>query len=221
MMCLLRFSECMCLCFLVYIHVVLCHLKSSHFLDHFLVSSSFIPSVKTLGTHSSSSTCTYMSAFSTFLSSYFFSLFTSIYPPVYLPICLYIYLILHLQSHLVHLSTSFRPGKLLSLSSDEASAASSSSSSSASAPASSVTFNAEQGRLCFTGVVLVPRNLHPLEKGQKKGKKGDTFISPPPPPPRVILSVRTLRSTGGGIPLVILDERNLQARLKLLFEVGK
>ncbi|PHJ25658.1 peptidyl-prolyl cis-trans fkbp-type domain-containing protein [Cystoisospora suis] len=101
-------------------------------------------------------------------------------------------------------------GKLLSLSSEEATTSSSSSS-----LASSVTFNAEQGRLCFTGVVLVPRNLHNLEKDEKRGKKGET---PPPPPPRVMLSVRTLRSTDGGIPLVILDERNLQARLKLLFE---
>ncbi|CBZ51660.1 hypothetical protein NCLIV_014540 [Neospora caninum Liverpool] len=81
---------------------------------------------------------------------------------------------------------------------------------------SPVSFNAEQGRLCFTGALLVP--LRSKEEGKRKGQNtkndGDGANEAPP---RVLLSVRTLRQAVAS-PLMVLDERHMQARCKLLFE---
>ncbi|KEP65381.1 UNVERIFIED_CONTAM: peptidyl-prolyl cis-trans isomerase, FKBP-type domain-containing protein [Hammondia hammondi] len=73
-----------------------------------------------------------------------------------------------------------------------------------SSSSTAVSFNAEQGRLCFTGALLVPLHV----------KDGKDAVKPPP---RVLLSVRTLRRKVAS-PLMVLDERRMQARCKLLFE---
>ncbi|PFH34862.1 peptidyl-prolyl cis-trans isomerase, FKBP-type domain-containing protein [Besnoitia besnoiti] len=77
-------------------------------------------------------------------------------------------------------------------------------------------FNAEQGRLCFTGALLVPLSLTGKAKRSKQSaRKGSDAALPPPP--RVLLSVRTLRR-GTATPLMILDENCMQGRCKILFE---
>ncbi|KAF4643860.1 peptidyl-prolyl cis-trans isomerase, FKBP-type domain-containing protein [Toxoplasma gondii] len=73
-----------------------------------------------------------------------------------------------------------------------------------SSSSAAVSFNAEQGRLCFTGALLVPLHV----------KDGKDAVEPPP---RVLLSVRTLRRKVAS-PLMVLDGRRMQARCKLLFE---